>query len=150
MNASSSTPSLNTPQSPRPTTSPIKVNQQNTASRKVIDYRREPIRFIKQEKSKERVSINPASGTLVDQKKNRIFEKLFDLLLIDMEKTFIPLIHPEQVNLRHVPFQLLDLMIDMFTDFENEQQAWQKDKFIQKCNEAYNVCNFFGNYLYRK
>ena len=66
MNASSSTPSLNTPQSPRPTTSPLKVSQQNTASRKVIDYRRESITFIKQEKSKERVSINPASGTLVD------------------------------------------------------------------------------------
>jgi len=59
--------------------------------------------------------------------------------LIDTEKTFIPLIHPEQVNLRNVPFKLLDLMIEMFTEFENDSQAWQKEKFILKCNEAYNV-----------
>lgn len=95
INPCSSTPSLNTPQSPRPTTSPIKTSLQNTASRKVIDYRRESITFSKGENSKDRLSINPTSGSIVDQKKNRIFEKLFELLLIDTEKTFIPLIHPE-------------------------------------------------------
>ncbi|TNV79649.1 hypothetical protein FGO68_gene8717 [Halteria grandinella] len=29
-------------------------------------------------------------------------------------------------------------MIDVFTDFEMENQVWNKEKFIHKCNEAYN------------
>jgi hypothetical protein len=54
----------------------MKASQQNTASRKVIDYRKDSIVFVK-EKSAERLSINATSETIVEHKKTRIFEKLF-------------------------------------------------------------------------
>jgi hypothetical protein len=56
------------------------------------------------ENSKDIPDINSTSGSIVEQKKQRIFDKVFDLLLIDCEKTFVPLIHPATVNLRHLPF----------------------------------------------
>lgn len=69
---------------------------------------------------KERVAINTSSGSIVDQKKQRIFDKVWELLLTDTEKSFLPLIHPATANYRSVPFPLMELLIDVFTDFEAE------------------------------
>ena len=69
--------------------------------------------------SRERnLEINESSGSIVEQKKLKIFNKVFDMLLIDAQHSKIPLIHPNTANLRHVPFQVIELMIDVFTEFE--------------------------------
>lgn len=48
--------------------------------------------------SRERLDINQSSESIVDHKKLKIFEKVFSLLLIDQEQTYVPLIHPATIN----------------------------------------------------
>jgi hypothetical protein len=71
-------------------------------------------------KSRERLEINQSSGSIVEVKKLKIFEKVFELLLMDSEKTIVPLIHPSTANLRKVPFQVMELLIDAFMEFEEK------------------------------
>ena len=54
--------------------------------------------------SRERLDINQSSESIVDHKKLKIFEKVFSLLLIDQEQTYVPLIHPATINYWHLPF----------------------------------------------
>jgi len=49
------------------------------------------------------------------------------------------LIHPGTANYRKVPFLVLELMVDLFTDFEAEQKTWKKEQFLAKCHETYSV-----------
>ena len=97
--------------------------------------------LVQKEPSRERevLEINQSSGTIVDQKKQKIFERVFELLLTDSQPTYIPLVHPATANYRRVPFGLLEIMVDVFTDFEADQKTWKKDQFLSKCHEAYNV-----------
>ena len=90
--------------------------------------------------------INQSSGVIVDEKKQKIFERVFELLLSDSEKTYIPLIHPATASYRKIPFALLELMVDIFTDFEADQKTWKKEQFMSKCNEVYNVCSHILTY----
>jgi hypothetical protein len=85
------------------------------------------VRVERQASKEKQLEINESSGSIVEQKKAKIFEKVYNLLLIDANHTTMQLIHPNTANYRHLPFQVLELMIEVFTDFEIENQVWNKD-----------------------
>jgi hypothetical protein len=46
-------------------------------------------------------------------------------------------IDPGTINLREVSIELIDILMDVFTEFEEGLKPWDKNTFINKCNEAY-------------
>lgn len=87
------------------------------------------------EHSKEKPDINASSGNIVEQKKLKIFEQIFDTL--NPENTMF--IDSSIVNYRKLSLVVIDIMMELFVEFEDSSKPWDKKTFIEKCNETYNV-----------
>ena len=46
-------------------------------------------------------------------------------------------IDPGTINFREVSIELIDILMEVFTDFEEGLKPWDKSTFICKCNDAY-------------
>ncbi|CDW84556.1 UNKNOWN [Stylonychia lemnae] len=96
------------------------------------------------EPSKEKPDINSSSDTMVEQKKQKIFEQMFQQINSQIEYASgtkqtqtSQFVDPATANYRSLPIQVMDIMMDVFTDFEEGQRPWNQEKFVQKCNEVY-------------
>jgi hypothetical protein len=46
-------------------------------------------------------------------------------------------IDPATADYKSVSIQVLDILMDVFTLFEEELKPWDKPTFIKRCHEAY-------------
>ena len=84
---------------------------ENRRSQQVdIKYKKE------REPSKEKPDINASSGSIVESKKLKIFENIFDT--INPNPTTANFIDPATADYRKVSIQIMDLIMDVFTEFE--------------------------------
>jgi hypothetical protein len=77
--------------------------------------------------------VNSSSGLIIEKRKIAVFEKVFDLLNQSDSK----FIDPAVVSYKNVSVELIDLLMEMFMEFEEGLKPWEKSKFVCKCNEAY-------------
>ena len=85
------------------------------------------------EPSKDKPDINSSSGAIVDLKKVKIFEKVFNTISTDSDNVKSQFVDPATANFRNLPLAVLDILMEVFTELEEEMRPWNQEKFISKC-----------------
>jgi hypothetical protein len=85
------------------------------------------------EPSKEKPEINASSGNMIEKKKLSIFESIYAKVNPNRDM----FIDPTTINYKNITIELIDILMDVFTDFEEALVPWDKQTFLNKCNDAY-------------
>eukprot|EP00347_Sterkiella_histriomuscorum_P004886 403358714 len=114
---------------------------------KVYESRRSKqveVKAIKErEPSKDKPDINASSSSVIEAKKQHIFEQVFKTINSNTDASALSqgqvsqFVDPATANYRNLPIQVMDILMDVFVEFEEGQRPWNQEKFIQMCNEAY-------------